>query len=70
MSSAAELVRIVDGAVPERVYGFAGDGSAGRVAEQDAAEVRVSFTKPETEASSLTYIAWAALESESRVHVA
>ena len=70
MSSDAELVRIVDRAVAKRVYGFAGDRSAGRVAEQDAAEVRVTFTTPETEARPLTYIAWAALESESRVQVA
>ena len=36
----------------------------------DAANFRVSFTTPETEASPLTYVAWAALESESRVQVA
>jgi Fe-S-cluster containining protein len=36
----------------------------------DAADYRVSFTTPEVEASPLTYVAWAALESESRFHVA
>jgi Fe-S-cluster containining protein len=36
----------------------------------DAADYRVSFTIPEAEASPLTYVAWATLESESTFQVA
>jgi Fe-S-cluster containining protein len=36
----------------------------------DTASYRVSFTTPEAEGSPLTYVAWAALESESTVQVA
>jgi len=36
----------------------------------DAADYRVSLTIPEAEASPLTYVAWAALESESAFQVA
>ena len=36
----------------------------------EAADFLVAFTTPKTEASPLTYIAWAALESESTVQVA
>jgi Fe-S-cluster containining protein len=36
----------------------------------DAAQYRVSFTIPEAEPSPLTYVAWAALESESIFQVA
>ena len=36
----------------------------------DAASYRVSFTTPDAAGSPLTYIAWAALESESTVQVA
>lgn len=38
--------------------------------DANAADYRVTFTTPEAEASPLTYVAWAALESESRFQVA